>query len=427
MKIVITGVTGFRNRGVEALVRPTVEQLLKRYPEAEITIATWSPDYDRERLNIPQVSFVEDCYLKCRAWSAPPVIPGTHQRLALSKRIIRKISRTMGWSASGPVLQTASAPTMPFEVPDLVLVSGGDLISSDYGTESLAHFIEPVKWAKSHGVPCAMIGQSIGKFKCEADLELWKTAVSAATLITLREPMSLDYLRNELGNNSSSIIETADCAFLLEIDKAISSQQPCFPDGGPTIAISISESIASYTSSNYGLHLDAWVALIKMMLDEWHANVAIIPHVQERYADDRKPSTIIFRRLGCDSRVRVYGEDLSASEFKGIISRCEMVIAERMHAAIAGFSSGICTVPIGYSIKARGITASVLSSSGLDPDDLSIPLEQLLDAASSKIKLTKIWTQREFFQIAIAKGLKKSIQNASKNFDLIHEICSAKS
>ena len=60
MKIVITGVTGFRNRGVEALVRPTVENLLLRYPDAEITIATWSPDYDAQRLVNDKVKFVLD-------------------------------------------------------------------------------------------------------------------------------------------------------------------------------------------------------------------------------------------------------------------------------------------------------------------------------------------------------------------------------
>jgi colanic acid/amylovoran biosynthesis protein len=104
-----------------------------------------------------------------------------------------------------------------------------------------------------------------------------------------------------------------------------------------------------------------------------------------------------------------------------------MVIAERMHAAIAGFSLGICTVPIGYSIKARGITASMLYSTGLDPDELAIPLDKFLDLSLSKKKLTYIWNNRSSFRQSIGKGLDRAKANAVRNFDLIDDLISSRS
>jgi colanic acid/amylovoran biosynthesis protein len=416
MKIVITGVTGFRNRGVEALVRPTVENLLLRYPDAEITIATWSPDYDKNRLQNSRVFFVEDLYLKCGSWSVPAK-QNFVKPPSIGSRAFRKASRMLGLrkNVTNPPCESID---MPFSVPDLILMSGGDLISSDYGTASLAHFLKPVQWAKRHGVPCALIGQSIGKFKKREDIELWRQAEVNCSLITLREPLSFDYLVHELGGDSSRYIVTADSAFLLEADKSIANHYPRSLEV-PSVAISMSESIAGWTGNNYELHVEAWVETIRMMLDVWKVNVEIISHVQEGFADDRIFGTKVLRRLGFDPRVRLHAEDLSAAEFKGIISKCEMVVAERMHAAIAGFSSGICTVPIGYSIKAKGITESVLKSAGIFSDELATPFEELINIPLIKNKLSEIWRKRKHYSAAINFGKEGSKQNAIKNFDLI--------
>jgi colanic acid/amylovoran biosynthesis protein len=395
--------------------------LLIRHPNAQITICSWSPEYDKKRIPSPQVTFVEDAYLKCGLWSPPPHLLPTNGRRAFALKVKRRLLGPFGKISEVRDQPKGYQLFMPFEKPDLMIISGGDLLSSDYGTQSLKHFLEPVRWAKHNRVPCVLIGQSIGKFKCAEDLALWRKAAKDVDLITLREPLSLSYIRNELDDQSSRIIETADCAFLLHANPDVACCHPPKTDRC-TVAISISNSISSYTSSSSFDHLEAWVEIIRMMLEEWHVNVAIIPHVQESYSDDCIPATCVYRQLNYDSRVRVYAEDLTASEYKGIISGCEMVIAERMHAAIAGFSLGICTVPIGYSIKAKGITASMLYSTGIDPDELAIPLGEFLDLSLSKQKLTNIWNNRNSFKQHIAKGLDRAKANAIRNFDLIDDL-----
>lgn len=415
MKIAIAGVTGFRNRGVEALVRPTVEQLLDRYPESEVVIASWTPDYDRRRMRDDRVQFVRDHYLDRGPWVYPVAV---QPRLSGWGEMIRHSARWMRTRVSCSAMYQKPQNRMPFEGAHILLVSGGDLLSSDYGTQSLRHFLAPVSWAKCTGVPVVLLGHSIGPFRCEEDVSLWRQFGECADVIAVREPLTYEYLRTELQCPAARVIETADAAFLLSPDFGVSSQLDSLR-GRPIVAVSISEHICRLSSSDYDVHLDAWCKLIHLMLENWGVNVAVIPHVQESYADDRWVAAEMLRKIGGDQRVRVFGEEFSAAEYKGIISQCDMLIAERMHAAIAGLSSGVCTVAIGYSVKALGIMHAVLDKSTFAPESLVIPIEQFNDWHKTADRLAKIWRRRESYAEAIAAARVSMTDRAKLNFALI--------
>ena len=93
-------------------------------------------------------------------------------------------------------------------------------------------------------------------------------------------------------------------------------------------------------------------------------NVLLIPHVQEIYGDDRSLATSLHRSIAFPS-VAVASEDLSAAEYKRLISGCHMLVAERMHAAIAGLSSSVPTALVAYSLKARALAD--MAYAGLAP------------------------------------------------------------
>lgn len=412
MKIVITGVTGFRNRGVEALVRPTIDSLLELFPQAKLEVITWSPDYDSKRYPHPRVSYVEDHYASSGSW-----MPKGNRNL--KQQIGDKLKRKfVPAPPPGPV-------EMPFSDADLVIISGGDLLSSDYGTDSLRHFLRPVEWAKTRGIPVVLVGQSIGPFKNQTDVDVFKQAAELATLVTMREPLSRNYLLEELGLSAEKILLTADSAFLLVPETDFADQQlPAFTNDhtSPLVGISISESICQWTGNDYDKHIEVWCDLIRMMVEKWNAKVVLLAHVQERFSDDRLIGTNILRRIGFNGNVRLVAEDLSAGEFKGILRKCDMVVAERMHAAIGAISTGVCTVPIGYSVKARGIIESVLEGSGISSEEMCIPIAQLLDFGHSSEKLTKVWTERARYKSAVEASLQRSKDAAARNFQLVSQL-----
>ena len=47
---------------------------------------------------------------------------------------------------------------------------------------------------------------------------------------------------------------------------------------------------------------------------------------------------------------------------KGYISRCELFIGARTHATIAAYSTGVPTLVLGYSVKARGIAKDLFGT-----------------------------------------------------------------
>lgn len=55
-------------------------------------------------------------------------------------------------------------------------------------------------------------------------------------------------------------------------------------------------------------------------------------------------------------------EDCNAMELKGYISRCRFLIAARTHASIAGYSTGVPTLVVGYSVKAVGIASDLFGT-----------------------------------------------------------------
>ncbi|MFZ4455572.1 MAG: polysaccharide pyruvyl transferase family protein [Bacteroidales bacterium] len=418
MKIALTGVTGFRNRGVEALVVTTIEQFLKRVPEAEIIVATWSPEYDQERFPHPQVTYVYDSFLENGKW----VLNYNFQIIKepLLRRIIRYGLIIFKIRKEKPVNRFKYQ--MPFEDVDLVVVSGGDLFSSVYGASSLMHSAEPVFWAKERGIVCAMIGQTIGEFSNSTDKDIWTEIEQSADFITLRDTVSLDYLKNDFPSSTFPYFCSVDSAFLLEYSNLIGIQKKEMLKKS-YVAISVSYSMALYTNSERNRRFEIWIEIIQMILNEWNQNVVLITHVQEKYSDDRVIASQLWRSLNFDSRVNVCGEDLSASEFKSIISNSELVIAERMHAAIAGFSSGVCTIPVSYSIKSQGLAQVVFDDSKvISYKDVVLTEQDFENSNLLKEKIANIWIKRELIGRDIQERLPKLQSKASESFDFIYNM-----
>jgi colanic acid/amylovoran biosynthesis protein len=412
MKIVITGVTGFRNRGVEALVRPAIEELLKIFPSANITVSTGSPEYDARRLVNDKVKFVLDYqegYWKIKKGYSLSYLQN------ILKRVLKKFKIN--------VFEAPLERVMPFDKCNLLIVSGGDVLSSDYGTNWLAHYLDPVFWAIDQEIPCFILGHSIGPFKTLAEENLWRRVHEKVTFITTREEISKEYLTKKLGCCENKVLTTADVAFLL--DPSLNIAEKIFPvSNTPTIALSVSEGICAWTGKSYDLHLEKWVILSKLIIEKWNANIVFIPHVQEQWGDDRRVLNLILRKLDFDSRIRLFGEDLSAAEYKGIISKCEMVIAERMHACIAGLSTEVCTVAVGYSVKAEGIMKQVYMGSGVDYKNNLVSVDDFITDDGVFDRIALAWEKRALHKKILANAHERLSELAKRNFESIrHVMC----
>lgn len=377
-KIVITGITSFRNHGVEALVVSTIAQLRERIPGARFTVLDRAPDYDTSRLPDGDVKFVHDYTIR-------PLYAG-------------KLRKTLTRILPG-LDKDAEAAANELKSAACVVASGGDVFCSEYGHRSLLSHLQPLKIAHAAGVPFVIHAQSIGPFSTDEDRSAFTEVARQAAAVTVRETASYHYLTLGLNLPADRCHLVADPAFLLgqpeptEGDALFAHHRAV--EGRPTIALSTSSAICHWMKSDAGRHVEAWLEVIHWLRAELDANLILIPHVQELSAknEDRVLATELQRRLGHDPRVRLAGGDFSASDYKAIISRCDFVVAERMHAALAGLSTGVPTLVIGYSIKAEGILTDLLGQE-LTQQSALISIQDFLAPGAGLARVQAAWASR---------------------------------
>jgi colanic acid/amylovoran biosynthesis protein len=236
----------------------------------------------------------------------------------------------------------------------------------------------------------------------------------------VRERMSFEYVTRKLGLPEQQVTLTADPAFLLSPTEASWREHFGFDRRSPLVALSTSQAICNWMGSDYANHFRIWCEVIGWLRHELDANLVLIPHVQELSTknDDRILATALMRHFKFDRHLQIAGGDFSASDFKGIISQCDLVVAERMHAAIAGLSSTVPTVVIGYSVKGEGILTDLLGTDTVRRSVL-IPLKEFLDGKTPRQRIASAWKDRVEIQALIAEQLPETKRRAAASFDIV--------
>jgi polysaccharide pyruvyl transferase WcaK-like protein len=347
--------------------------------------------------------------------AAGPVVP---------TREWRELYAALDCAAVAAIHPFYTASVREFQTADLVVATGGDVFASEYGHRSLLSHLAPLQVAKNLGKPFFFAAHSIGPFKSAADRKAFLDVAGDAAGISVREGKSYDYVTRELGLPQDRVAHTADAAFLLKIPAsehlARLRAYHGFDGSRPVIALTPSQAICNWMNSDYDQHFRTWCAVVDMLLRELDAGLILVPHVQEISPknDDRVLATELVRHFNFDPRLQIAGGDYSASEFKGIISQCDMVVSERMHSCIAGLSSGVCTVAIGYSVKAEGILGDLF-----DPDQirggLLLPVKDFLDPAFACEKVRRAWGMRQAVKARLEDRLPEVREKAARTFDLI--------
>jgi colanic acid/amylovoran biosynthesis protein len=130
---------------------------------------------------------------------------------------------------------------------------------------------------------------------------------------------------------------------------------------GNTVGINVSPLIMRNETSE-GIVLKSYTKLIQHILDTTDSQVALVPHVLWEHDNDMIPLSKIYNLFKDTGRVILIGDTYNCMELKGFISRCKLFIGARTHATIAAYSTGVPTLVIGYSVKARGIAKDIFGS-----------------------------------------------------------------
>lgn len=351
-KIILFGHTGSINRGSDAIVKSTADLFHEVSDDIEVVLVTSrkSEDgmfgFDEYDKVIEAANFEHKVISRCVSIFDAKILKSQSRANHIRFKCVEK----------------------EIDKNSIVLVVGGDVYCYGYNIDSQMAYI--VELCEKKGCPCCLWACSVEEDRIK--IPEYKKHFEKYTLICAREEKTYEsFLAN--GFDREKIKLMSDPAFGLKGKKvelpAVFSK--------PTIGINVSNVVLNWSNSAE-LLLDNIYELIDYVLKSTDMNIALIPHVYEAKKDNaitkklyggqyRQYDTDLLRKIKerylKDDRVFLIDEFYNSKQLKYIISQCYGLITARTHASIAGYSSGVPTIVIGYSVKAEGLAKSIFGTS----------------------------------------------------------------
>ena len=341
--VLLTGHTGFYNRGCEAIVRGTIKSISKALPNC--TFSLCSSDYKNDKIYANKHSIdIDKIYMD-------PYADKSLRRLwtvNFSKHILRR-------RIDYPRYITKKL----INKHDIIVSIGGDNLTLDYGNPN--RFFNTIEIAQIKKKPTIIWAASIGPFEpTDAETRRWIDILKKVNLITIREDTSRGYL-NQYGI-TENVLEITDPAFLLE------PQEKSFLEINDKFlrkCIGINpNSLFTKFQDHYSIYYDCTIKLIRYIIEDGKTNVLLVPHVLGDRQTRNDYSVCKQIQSDIDSpMLKTTPPDLNARQLKYLISKCKVFVGGRTHSTIASLSSCIPTLSIAYSPKATGINLQMFGHS----------------------------------------------------------------
>lgn len=322
---------GSGNHGCEAIVRSTVK-LLDNVPHDKIILVSSNPDEDT-KYGLDEICEIisEKNPLNKKTWK----FIKAYIKLKLKKNYLEmdKLEYSDSIDKVNP--------------EDIAISIGGDnYCYADVERYIMLHDMYLARGAKTVLWGCSVEPKLLENPRIAADLARY-------SLITARETISYEALKKV--NENTVLI--ADPAFTLEkkdtkLAESITSKN--------IVGINLSPMVVDNEHIE-GIAYECYQELMDMILNETDMSIVLIPHVVWNHGDDRKALKQLMSKYENDERVAIV-DDMNCMELKHIISKCRFFVGARTHSTIAAYSTGVPTLVVGYSVKARGIACDLFGT-----------------------------------------------------------------
>lgn len=367
----LSGQRTFGNRGCEAIVRSTVGLLRSQFGDIQVLV----PSVDTELDQAQWPDAAEQGVRFVRAY-----LPPTARYWVQLQRLPVPLLKRAAWPFPMPAWLKQQLSGV-----DAVLAVGGDNYSLDYRIPSPIMGLD--KWAMDLGKPVILWGASVGPFDGEPGfIPAVKRHLSRMQFVAVRESASYRYLTEKLG--LGNVVQMADPAFMLGRETVDFARfWPRCPNG--VLGVNISALIERYKRPDQDLRTEV-AEFMRRAVRQYGLGILLVPHVHplrgsHEGGDAAYMADLLERSRELGDSVTMMPQDLNAAQTKYVISQLRFFMGARTHATIAALSSGVPTVSIAYSVKARGINRdlfgnedAVLPTTELSADALQQRLDWLL-------------------------------------------------
>lgn len=260
---------------------------------------------------------------------------------------------------------------------------------------------------------CSIEPELLLREDIKTDLSKYHTIIARETITYNALQETFEQMQKTSGQKVPEMILCPDPAFTLE------RQETTLPEGfqkGNTIGINLSPLIQESEGKD-GITMESYNALIEHILNTTDAVIALIPHVVWDRNNDQKPLSFLYEKYRNTGRV-VLVEDRSCTELKEVIANCRLFIGARTHATIAAYSTGVPTLVVGYSVKARGIAKDIF---GTD-EHYVLPVQSLQKADDLVKAYDWLAEQEEEIREKLAQVMPEYIKRAYKQGEEVEKL-----
>jgi len=373
------------NSGVSALCYAVVGSLARLNPAVDLTVFDEGTGVRSATAQVDGKSFR---YSLCGA---------TETRRVWQRRSLWniRVSNWLGGLGNPAVACLRSA--------DAVLdISGGDSFTDLYGPRRFHSVTFAKRLALQHGRPLILLPQTYGPYRSPRCRAVAAEIVRRAAQAWARDARSFAVLQDLLGSAFDPQRHRCgvDVAFALQAQRPHASLPPPLADWlaeaagkrtTPLVGFNVSGLIWNdpvAMRQRYGFkadYRDVVLGVLRRVLLETDARVLLVPHVftpPGHYESDPGANEQVLAALRTAADVglaRAAAERLAASpqlgddpgEMKWLVAQCDWFCGTRMHACIAGLSSGVPTAAIAYSAKTQGVFETVGQGDAVvDPREL---------------------------------------------------------
>lgn len=315
---------------------------------------------------------------------------------------------------------------------DCVLdISGGDSFTDLYGPRRFATVTLPKLTALRLGRPLVLLPQTYGPFQSDSRRARASGIVRRSAMAWARDARSFDILRNLLGDAFDPARHRlgVDVAFGMEPAPADDAVRDALPfesaasAGRPVVGFNVSGLIwndPEKARTRYRFKADyraAVTGFLTRLLEREDVEALLVPHVQApvgHYESDPEACEAARNALapGLRSRVHILRNVETAPQAKWVIAHCHWFCGTRMHATIAGLSSGVPTAAISYSDKTLGVFETCSAGDAVvDPRELGT--EDVVE------RLWSIWQDREASRATLSREAPGMVRRAADQMDAI--------
>ena len=425
MKILITWVGPWLDKGEAAMIISTAKALRVRFPNAIIAISretgtqeadvtsyikynlkVLSGPFQGFFLALPKLKSIKPKALRAMALLPMLLVPIVKYTLWL---LLYKCLRV----DAGFLIRNARDIIHEYKNVDWIIFCGGELITAA-GPVTLIVLYEII-FGKLIGKPVMLWAQTYGPFNLKYTRPFIRWVLNKANLITTREEISRTYL-NDIGV-TAPIFGTADATFMLpaiprEEALTLIEHETGIPKNELMVGITAipwhfpGEKDPNKKFENY---LEAVAGAVDYIIEKLNAHVIFFPHVTLPPSnDDRLISKEVFNRIENKSKVTILTKDYPPEQLKGMYGCMSFFIGTRFHSCIFALSMHVPTIAIRYTHKATGIM-KMLDMDVYVCNINTITTQELIS------KIDKIWTERDEVKKKLEEKIRvmqaKSIDN----------------